>query len=98
MPSFLAHMHAQPLYNYKQRLKNPEFHSATSYKMAVEFCTPAEIEDHLETLKFLFLCLPDTVPNGSQFYNFTHFVPNPDKVELSLVLLHQRKCTEEDWE
>jgi len=49
--------------------------------MAVEFCTPAEIEDHLETLKFLFLCLPDTVPNGSQFYNFSHFVPDPDKVE-----------------
>ena len=49
--------------------------------MAVELCTPAEIEDHLETLKILLLGLPDTVPNGSQFYNFSHFVPDPEKIE-----------------
>jgi len=64
----------------KRYLKKTEFHSVTSYKMAVELCTPAEIEDHLKTLKIL-LGLPDTVPNGSQLYNFTHFVPDPDKVE-----------------
>ena len=49
--------------------------------MAVEPCTPAKIEDHLETLKILLLGIPDSVPNGSQFYNFSHFVSHLDKVE-----------------
>lgn len=64
-----------------KNIKNPEFHSTHSYEMAVELHTPAEIEDHLETLKILLLDLPDSVPDGSQFYNFAHFVPNPEKVE-----------------
>ena len=51
--------------------------------MAIELCTPAEIEDHLETLKILLLDLPDTVADGSQFYDFTHFIPEPEKVETS---------------
>ena len=49
--------------------------------MAVELCTPAEIEDHLKTLNILLLDLPDSVPDGSQFYNFAHFIPDLDKVE-----------------
>jgi hypothetical protein len=49
--------------------------------MPVELRTPAEIEDHLKTLKTLLLDLPDSVPDGGQFYNFAHFAPDPDKVE-----------------
>ena len=50
-------------------------------QMPIELCTPAEIEDHLETLKILLLDLPDTVTDSSQFYDFTHFVPDPEKVK-----------------
>ena len=49
--------------------------------MAVKLHTPAEIEDHLKTLEILLLDLLDSIPDGSQFYNFAHFVPDPDKVE-----------------
>ena len=49
--------------------------------MDVELRTPAEIEDHLKTLMILLLDLPDSVPDGSQFYNFAHFIPDLDKVE-----------------
>ena len=49
--------------------------------MAIKLCTPAEIEDHLETLKIFLLDLPDTVTDGNEFYNFTHFVPDPEKVK-----------------
>ena len=49
--------------------------------MAGELRTLAEIEDHLETLKILLLDLPDSVPNSSQFYCFTNYKPDPEKVE-----------------
>jgi hypothetical protein len=65
MPSCLVHMRAQ-------------LFIARSFKAPVELSTPAEIEDHLQILKILPLGL---YPNGSQFYNFSHFVPDPDKVE-----------------
>ena len=64
-----------------KRFLNPEFHSATSYKMAVKLCIPTEVEIHLETLKVIFLGLPDTAPNGSQFYSFMHFIPDWEKVK-----------------
>jgi hypothetical protein len=41
-------------YNVNKRLKK----NLTSYKMAIKLCTPAEIEDHLETLKILLLYRP----------------------------------------
>jgi hypothetical protein len=50
--------------------------------MAVKLFILAEIDDQLETLKILLLDLPDSVPNGDQYYNFSKdFVPNPEKVE-----------------
>jgi hypothetical protein len=49
--------------------------------MAVELHTLSDIEDQLETLKILLLNLPDSVPDGDQFYHFANFKPDPEKVE-----------------
>jgi len=49
--------------------------------MAVKLRTPTEIEDHLETLEILLLALPDSVPDGGQFYDLAHFAPDPERVE-----------------
>ena len=57
--------------------------------MTVEFCTPAEIEDHLKTLKILFLDLLDSV---SPVLRKAVAKKTPTPVAAPKVL------SEEDWE